>query len=308
MVFAWMGEGQPTEPEDDLPPELFDESVVFHDTTIWHANWAPSLENMNDNHVRYTHRNSVLLGLRPFAKMSYDGARPIFSGGGVTLTHYTDDSLKERPYQEYFPGVEGLWPKHRYRLMWGLDLQAKLHAMDLDLRKRDVLGSRRCRCHAVSSRQPRIPVGVEPGSSHARDAADQWFERSLHPLGRSCRRIHRREFYFYAVKPRTGLGRWWEAAKYPPLQKLLRNRNLGFQDGVVLEGTRYDTPERYSAFDVETVAWRRLAILSARHGGRHDMIPPEVIERLNRPAFELLTRAGKESRIAAAPERDLQLR
>ena len=54
----------------------------------------------------------------PFGKISLVGARSIIKGGGVRLTTYADDSLKSRPYREWFPGVKGYWPKHRYRLAW----------------------------------------------------------------------------------------------------------------------------------------------------------------------------------------------
>jgi len=307
VVFAWMGEGEPTAPESDLPPELFDDSVVFHDATVWKANWRPALENMNDNHVRYTHRNSVQLLLRPFGKMSFDGARPIFSGGGVTLTHYTDPSLQERPYREHFAGVAGLWPKHRYRLLWSWIFTPRV------TRWIWALGE------GTYSTPNRLPTPYHQGS---RGHVWEWNQGPHMPgmlringssslYTRWCVPIDEgstREFYFFAVRPRTATGRLWEAAKYPLVQKLLRNRNLGFQDGVVLAQTRFDAPERFSAFDVETMAWRRLAILSARHGGRHDKIPPEVIERLNRPAFELLAEgAGAEDGTVPA-QADLQLR
>ena len=99
-----------------------------------------------------------------------------------------------------------------------------------------------------------------------------------------------RQFYFYAVKPRTSVGKKWEGAKYPFTQKLLRNRNLGLQDGRILEQTRFDWPERFSTFDVETMGWRRLAILSTQYGGRHDRIPPEVIAKLNQPSQDASVR------------------
>ena len=66
---------------------------------------------------------------------------------------------------------------------------------------------------------------------------------------------------------------WIRAVKHPLIYKLLHDRNLGQQDGDILENARYDMPERMTAFDIETLAWRRLAILSSRYGGRHDLIP-----------------------------------
>jgi hypothetical protein len=95
-----------------------------------------------------------------------------------------------------------------------------------------------------------------------------------------------REFYLWATRPRNRTARAWERAKFPVTQRVLRNRNLGFQDGRILEQTRFDAPERFSEFDVETIGWRRLAILSARYGGRHDRIPADVVARLNGTAAQ----------------------
>ena len=53
----------------------------------------------------------------------------------------------------------------------------------------------------------------------------------------------------------------------------------------MLSGTVFHRPEYFSEFDVETIGWRTLAILSASYGGRHDRIPAEVVERFNRRAL-----------------------
>ena len=233
-------------------------------------------KNINDNHVRYTHRNSVLLGLRPFTKMSYHGARPIFSGGGVTLTHYTDASLKERPYQEYFPGVEGLWPKHRYRLLWAWIFKPNFMRWIWTLGNGtySIPGGAVVTPYNQGSPEfqwewnqgPHMPGMLRINGSSA------LYTRWAVPVDG----IHRTGVLLLRGKTPDGARSMVGGGEVPPLQKLLRNRNLGFQDGVVLEETRDDTPERYSAFDVETVAWRRLAILSAPAWGtsRHD--PPKL--------------------------------
>jgi hypothetical protein len=242
--------------------------------------------------------------LRPFGKISFDGARAVYSGGGVTLTHYTDASLKERPYQEYYEGVDGLWPKHKYRLLWSWMFSAKA------LRWIWALGD------GSYSRANSVPTPYHQGKP---EFVREWNQGPHMPgmlringssalYTRWCVPVDEdstREFYFYAVRPRTESGRRWEAAKYPVVQKVLRNRNLGFQDGTILSQTRFDTPERFSSFDIETMAWRRLAILSARHGGRHDKIPPEIIERLNGPALELLGNTNENSKKASSAQHDL---
>ena len=75
-LFAWMGDREPTKPEDDLPPEFFDDSTLaLTNRRTWRTNWRQALENMNDNHVFYTHINSVQVLMRPLQKISFRGAQ-----------------------------------------------------------------------------------------------------------------------------------------------------------------------------------------------------------------------------------------
>lgn len=273
VVFVWMGETPPADPATDLPPELTDDSLIFHDSTTWHANWRPALENLNDNHVFYVHRNSIQMLMRPLGKVSFRGARAVISGGGVHLTAYSDGSETSRPVREYFPALEGYWPRTNMRRIWAGLFRTRPFAWLWRL--------------GDAADYPR-----SPGNYHA---SDEW---NMGPHMPGMQRINggsclytrwcvpidadnTREFYFLAVRPGSRLANAWERAKYPLAQRLLRNRNLGFQDGRVLERLRFDVPERLTEFDIETIGWRRLAILSSRYGGRHDQIPPEIIDRLN---------------------------
>ncbi|HYB40976.1 MAG TPA: aromatic ring-hydroxylating dioxygenase subunit alpha [Candidatus Methylomirabilis sp.] len=274
IVFVWMGESAPVAPEKDLPPELFDESLLLHDATVWKANWRPALENFQDNHAPYIHRNSIRLLMRPFLKISYTGAKPIITGGGVRLSHYSDGTAGKRPYREYFPGVKGYWPKHRWRLLWAWAFRTPLLRW---LSPQGALGKHPAPYHADPewNNGPHMP-GIQ------RILQADWHGSFLYT--RWCVPIDEcttREFYFHAVRPHSALARFLEIAKFPLVSKFLYYRNFGYQDGRVLEDTPYDRPERFSSFDVETIGWRRLAVLSARYGGRHDRIPAEVIERLN---------------------------
>jgi nitrite reductase/ring-hydroxylating ferredoxin subunit len=272
IVFVWMGDGEPVPPSEDLPPELFDDSLVLWDATIWNANWRPALENMNDNHVFYVHRNSIQLLLQPLGKQSYSGARARIYGGGVALSHYADESVEQRPYRERFEGVNGYWPKHARRLAWAWLFRAK----PLSWLWR--LGDGGYPAHGAYHGDPEWDMGPHMPGMLRINGGSALYTRWCVPVDErtTC------EFYLWATRPRTTAAELWERLKYPLAQKLLRNRNLGMQDGKILEETRFDTPERFTPFDVETMGWRHLAILSARYGGRHDRIPPEAIERLNR--------------------------
>lgn len=281
VVFAWMGEGEPTPPERDLPLELFDGSFIQHDATIWHLNWRPALENLSDNHTGYIHRNAIQVLMQPFMKFSYKGARTLLSGGGCGLTYYSDGTERTRPYREYFPEVDGFWPKHAYRRSWiWIFALRPLHWMW------------------------KFGDGYPP-SAWYHPGSHEWNSGPHMPgmqricggsalYTRWCVPIDEnstKEFYMWATRPKSSRSRFWKGITYIFAQRLFRNRNLGFQDGNVLAKLRYDLPERFSNYDLETMGWRRLAILSARYGGRHDRIPIGVLNKLNQRAIaDLRTR------------------
>ncbi len=297
VLFAWMGDGKPTRPEDDLPPELSDDSVIFTNRMQWKTNWRQAIENMNDNHVWYVHRNSVQGLMIPIPKTSYRGARGIISGSGVTLSRYTDDTIRGRPYREYFPGL-GLWPKHRYRLLWTWMFKTRLLAWIPNLSSSRSLEG----LYEESAETPPYHKGTPeferewntgpnmPGIFRI-SFGDVMFTRWCVPVDEHTTRL----FYLYAARPSTRRqALWLRFVKYPITFKLLHDRNLGIQDGRILEREAFDTPETFSSYDIETMTWRKLAILSSRYGGRHDLIPKEVIDRVNRIPTESAKEGGAE--------------
>lgn len=132
MVFVWMGQGQPVDIREDIPPEMFEpNNIVRYSFCMFQCNWIVVLENTNDAHnAFFVHRNCVNVlrsrtGGRPRTPLGYrtkivDGkAANYHAGTGIAPTerYYFDDDGK-MPYQLYYPGVEGVWPLHRYRLAW----------------------------------------------------------------------------------------------------------------------------------------------------------------------------------------------
>jgi phenylpropionate dioxygenase-like ring-hydroxylating dioxygenase large terminal subunit len=134
VVFVWMGEGEPVDPREDIPPELFDEphTILRWACQVMTCNWILVLENTNDAHnAFFVHRNCITvvrgrLGGRPRTPLGYrtkiiNGVTANYNAGSNGLApterYYFDENGKI-PYQMYYPGVEGVWPIHRYRLLW----------------------------------------------------------------------------------------------------------------------------------------------------------------------------------------------
>ncbi|HEY8693956.1 MAG TPA: aromatic ring-hydroxylating dioxygenase subunit alpha, partial [Chloroflexota bacterium] len=127
-VFVWMGEGEPAPIEEDVPPELFEDeaaTVVASTYTYWKTNWMIAIENQNDAHnCFFVHRNSIkqLTGLQAGRQRTPIGPRSkVVNGRGVIAvgtnqSYYATDG--KTPYQMYYPGVQGYWPLHRWRLLW----------------------------------------------------------------------------------------------------------------------------------------------------------------------------------------------
>jgi phenylpropionate dioxygenase-like ring-hydroxylating dioxygenase large terminal subunit len=134
IVFVWMGKGDPVDPREDIPPEMFDEphTLVRWSAQVFPCNWILVLENTNDAHnAFYVHRNNLevlrsRLGGRPRTPLGYrtriinnKNANYNAGSGGVAPTErYYYDEEGHIPYQMYYPGVDGVWPLNRWRLLW----------------------------------------------------------------------------------------------------------------------------------------------------------------------------------------------
>lgn len=279
IVFLWMGEGPPSDPEKDLPPELFHaDSLVMWDTTDWEANWRPCLENFNDNHVCYVHRNSLALLMIPWIKISYKGARPIVTNGGLRLTTYDDQTQSQRPYCEPFPALGGTWPKHDIR-----NRTAPLFRK-LGLKWLKQLGTRNAlfsTSEGQIAEDPEWATGPHLPGMMRLSRGDNMYTRWCVPVDENLTR----QFYLDAFWPTSKMQeKFLRLVRWPITFRWINFRNFGMQDGKIFKHLRFDINERFSPFDVETIAWRRLCILVARHGGRHDKIPADVVASFNRGA------------------------
>jgi nitrite reductase/ring-hydroxylating ferredoxin subunit len=275
IVFVWMGEGEPSDPTVDLPPELFDsQALVMNDVTIWHANWRPALENFNDNHVSYAHRNSIALLMIPWIKISYKGARPIITGGGVRLDTYDDGTPAKRPYKEWFEGVGGYWPQSEWRRRWAPLFRTRGLRW---LKQLGTLSATFAESEGKVADDPEWGTGPHLPGMIRLSRGDNMYTRWCVPIDEH----ETRQFYITAFWPDRRANRLFtKKIRWPITFRFINHRNFGMQDAEFLANTRYDLIERFSPFDVETVAWRRFCILTARYG-RHDKIPPAVIAAFN---------------------------
>ena len=271
IVFVWMGEGEPSDPSVDLMPELFDpNALVMNDVTIWPANWRPALENFNDNHVSYAHRNSLALLMIPWIKISYRGARPVTTGGSVRLDTYDDGSTAARPYREWIEGVDGYWPKHE----WRRHCAPLFRTRGLKwLRQLGTASGTFAESAGEVADDPEWGTGPHLPGMIRLSRGDNMYTRWCVPIDEH----ETRQFYITAFWPERATTRaFTKKVRWPITFRFINHRNFGLQDAVFLANTRYDRIERFSQFDVETVAWRRFCILTARYG-RHDRIPKEEL-------------------------------
>ena len=118
IVFVWMGKGAPAPLEESIPEEFFeDDKQVLAWVTSWNANWRPCFENSFDSHVRYLHRNSAMLMMRPMHPPAFPPGRPKRVGAhrlAPSMGVHARGSL----VPDYFPGLGTRWPKKGARRYW----------------------------------------------------------------------------------------------------------------------------------------------------------------------------------------------
>ncbi len=117
VVFVWMGRDAPAPIRQDVPPEFFEDedTLVFTAIRSWPINWRVALENALDSHVMYVHRNSLLQLLEPILQFGALGYRPRQVGDRALLGYLAQSP---RPTRDYYPGVDGYWPKSQWRRLW----------------------------------------------------------------------------------------------------------------------------------------------------------------------------------------------
>lgn len=294
MVFVWMGEGEPVDPREDIPPEMFEENNISRYTfSIFHCNWILILENTNDAHnAFFVHRNCInqlksRLGGRPRTPLGYrtrivDGKGANYhAGSGVAPTerYYFDDDGKI-PYQLYYPGVDGHWPLHRWRLLW---------TWFFERRRARRTGSAAGRGGAMRSGNPddawlgtRLPGMSRTGGANPRFRSTRWPV----PVEKDLTRMVYLNVERYAKRPGV-IRHFWSGLTWPTRNWLL-NFNFRNPDYDAERTCQYSLPEYLSATDSTVVAIRKLLAEYARGAKKPEEITheDEIVAQRNQDVLE----------------------
>ncbi|WP_162251552.1 MULTISPECIES: aromatic ring-hydroxylating oxygenase subunit alpha [unclassified Nocardioides] len=267
LVFIWMGEGKPSPIAEDVPPEFFDpKSLVLFSQQRWKANWRPALENLQDSHAFYVHRNSLEVlsqdehGLNLLLHMGPE--RPptkIVNGRALVFenTRFFDfqDSQQKRKtnieraeFQETYPGLGGAkFPRTKVRLHLS-------HVMGF-LRRH----LRQERDWMVKDEE--WSLGVHLPTTFRFDYQTHVYSRAVTPKNADESWI----FYYNTSYPATPLRRLRHRLNYVLYYDWKQHRNFSGQDKRIVEEISYKEPqEKFSSSDAFPLAYRLLVTEHSR--------------------------------------------
>jgi phenylpropionate dioxygenase-like ring-hydroxylating dioxygenase large terminal subunit len=303
LVFVWMGEGEPVPPEEDIPPEMFEEHNIHRPSfTMFDCNWVLVLENTMDAHNAFmVHRNSIRilksrLGGRPRTPLGYRinivnnktvHYRP--GSGKSSVEKYYYDEEGNIPYQMYYPGVNGVWPLHRWRLLWTwfFDWRARRQGQDPG-RQRPPQADYP---DVTEWNGTRLPGMSRTGGNNRYFRSTRWAV----PVEENLTRMVYLNVERYS-RPPSLLRRFWSSVTWP-----YRNWELNFnfrnQDYDAEKYVQYSFPEYLSSTDSVVVAMRRLFVEHARDVQRRREREEELPESMEETLAEQMVREG-DARVA----------
>ena len=231
LVWVYMGTSEPKALEEDVPAELLDPNVVsFCQTELWAFNWLPGLENLQDTHDLFVHRNSIFFLFVKIPAWAKVGATETPDGRGVSYRYE-----KVGPIQADYPKV-GKWPRSVWwrRLKIGSANQTEYLTAEL-----------------------KLPGLVRVGfNAHM-------YLRYMVPVDET----HCRAFLFSCRRAKGFSALTYSAYYYLWASWSLLKLFIG-QDTKVFEVQDYQAPERLSISDVGLVKWRRtIANYAEREAG-----------------------------------------
>lgn len=271
-VFVWMGEGEPAPIEEDVPPEFFqsDSTVLFSTYTYWPTSWIVAIENQNDAHnCLFAHRNSLMqltadrsrrrTPRGPRSKVVNDRALVPLMENQV---HYADET-GEVPFQMHYPGVDGFWPKTRWR--------QRLWKLMSPLYKYVIYGSTRQRWLSYFTDTPEEWAALGPQRSalgRRMGGASCWhlpcavrvnfgyfmYTRYAVPVSENLSRV----IYFHSRHTRRPITRLLLRGWFRLYFNYWLHYNFSGQDNKVASPTRYWTPEYLAPTDSHLILLRKL--------------------------------------------------
>jgi phenylpropionate dioxygenase-like ring-hydroxylating dioxygenase large terminal subunit len=304
LVFVWMGDGEPVAPQEDIPPEMFEEHNIHRPSfTMFDCNWVLVLENTMDAHNAFmVHRNSIRilksrLGGRPRTPLGYRitlvNNKTVHYRPGEGKSHvekYYYDQDGHIPYQMYYPGVDGVWPLHRWRLLWTwyFDWRARRQGQDPG------------RLRPAQAGEPdvnewngtRLPGMSRTGGNNRYFRSTRWAV----PVEENLTRMVYLNVERYSQPPNL-FRRFWSSVTWP-----YRNWELNFnfrnQDYDAEKYVQYAHPEYLSSTDSVVVAMRRLFVEHARDVQLRREREEELPESGEETPAERMVREG-DARVAA---------
>jgi phenylpropionate dioxygenase-like ring-hydroxylating dioxygenase large terminal subunit len=256
FVFVWMGQGEPAPLQEDVPPEFFedDDTLLFISVRNWAVNWRVGLENSLDSHVMYVHRNAVLQLMEPIQQFGRVGYQPKVVNGRSCVGYLKDPPRSGR---EFYPGVNGYWPKTEWRKLWLWAFRWRTNRLKRFRPFHE--GNEEWGMYALVDGKYVRAGGHHLPSMFRFDFNGQMLTRFCVPVSEQLTQI----VYAHAVRRRSWLGKLQSALYFHMFRNWALNINFSTQDYRVMATQDYDAPENLSTSDGEVVRWRRL-LLSAR--------------------------------------------
>jgi phenylpropionate dioxygenase-like ring-hydroxylating dioxygenase large terminal subunit len=266
LVFIWMGEGDPAPIEEDVPPEFFDErALVMFSEQQWKVNWRASLENLQDAHVFFVHRNSLEVlsqdesGLKLLLHMGpkrpptrvVNGRALVFENPRFFDFIDSNQGRKtniQKPFQDAYPQLGGAkFPK----TVWRLRLAKTMGFLRRHLRpKMDWLVD-----------DVEWAMGVHLPTTFRLDYQSHIYSRAVTPLDEENCWI----FYYTTTYPSSGARQIFNRALFHVYYDWKQHKNFSGQDKRIVEELNYENPaEKFSTSDAFPLAWRRMVIQHAR--------------------------------------------
>lgn len=266
LVFVWMGEGEPVDIAEDVPPEFFEgeETLLFTAVRYWPVNWRVALENSLDSHVMYVHRNAILQLKEGVAQFGRFGYYPRIVNDKACIGYIGDPPTFGK---HYYPKLNAYWPKTDWRRLWlwMFRFSAKVWTDFPPYNDDDEWDM-----HTEVNGQRVRSGGHHLPTMFRFDFGTHMYTRACVPVDEETTRV----VYYHSVRRKTAFGRLKHKLYYYLFLTWAMHDNFSDQDHRVMAPQRYDTPEKLSGTDAQVIAWRKL-LLKAR-GMPGNVVVPEV--------------------------------